>query len=193
MESDNDPAGRPRPFRFASDEVERYRQRRGPGQPRPLFRRWEAMGLLLLVAVGAAFVPGVRGVPGMGTLLMQTAAAGDTQARLFIMAPPILALLFAWRGSGRMARPFARFTSAAATATLSAMLVFIAFHLGLHLALRATGMWPWWSPWRASAPGATVGWSILIVVTAIRFLWGRAAGRLRQAERDKRRADRGKS
>lgn len=189
MKSDNDPAGGPRPFRFTSDGVERYRQRRGPGKPRPLFRRWEAMGLLLLVAVGAAFVPGVRGAPGMGTLLIQTAAAGDGRARLFIMAPPVLALLFAWRGSGRMTRPFTRFTSAASTATLSAMLVFIAFHLGLHVALRGTGMWPWWSPWRASAPGATVGWSILMVVTAIRFLWGRAARQLRAAAEDDGRTD----
>ena len=183
MDSDNDPAGRPRPFRFASDGVNRYRQRRRRGQPRPLFRRWEAMGLLLLVAVGAAFVPGVRGAPGMGTLLIQTAAGGDMRARLFIMAPPILALLFAWRGSGRMTRPFSRFTAAVSTATLSALMVFIAFHLGLHVALRATGMWPWWSPWRASMPGAAVGWLILMVVTAIRFLWGSAARELQQATR----------
>ena len=148
------------------------------------------MGLLLLVAVGAAFVPGVRGTLGMGTLLIQTAAAGDMRARLFIMAPPILALLFAWRGSGRMTRPFSRFTAAASTATLSAMMVFLAFHLGLHVALRATGMWPWWSPWRASAPGAAVGWSILMAVTAIRFLWGRAARELRRTGENDGRPDR---
>ena len=77
MESDHDPAGRPRPFRFASDEVERYRQGRGPGQPRPLFRRWEAMGLLLLVAVGAAFA--VNCVPSLEHHLAGADHAGVSQ------------------------------------------------------------------------------------------------------------------
>ena len=68
-----------------------------------------------------------------------------------------------------------------ATVTLSAVLVFVAFHLGLHLALRASDAWPWWSPWKATAPGAAVGWAVILLVAAIRFLWGRAADELRSA------------
>lgn len=168
-------------FRFSSPEVERYRQGRRRGVAQPLFRRWEAIGLLLLVTVGAAFVPGVRGAPAVVALLWHTADAGNLQTSFLAMTPALLALFFAWRASGRMTRPFSSFAALMATVTLSAVLVFVAFHLGLHLALRASDSWPWWSPWRATAPGAAVGWAVILLVAAIRFLWGRAADELRSA------------
>lgn len=181
MAPNPDSASRPPGFRFSSPDVERYRQGRRRGVARPLFRRWEAIGLLLLVTVGAAFVPGVRGAPAMVTLLWHTVDAGDLRTSFQAMTPALLALFFAWRASGRMIRPFSSFAALMATVTLSAVLVFVAFHLGLHLALRASDAWPWWSPWKATAPGAAVGWAVILLVAAIRFLWGRAADELRSA------------
>jgi len=174
-----DAGSRPPGFRFSSRDVERYRQERRRGVPRPLFRRWEAIGLLLLVTVGAAFVPGVRGAPAMVTLLWNTVDAGDLRTSFLAMTPALLALLFSWRASGRMTRPFSSFAPLMATATLSAVAVFVAFHLGLHLALRFSRSWPWWSPWKATAPGAAVGLAVILLVAAIRFLWGRTADELR--------------
>jgi hypothetical protein len=139
----------------------------------------------LLVTVGAAFIPGATGAPAAATILAEAAARGDLRSRLLILAPPLLALLFAWRASGRLARPFPSYLPLAMLATLSALAVYIAFQLGLYLALRTpfaalpTGQ----SPWRATLPGATLGWGVMMIVASVRFLWARAAADLRAARK----------
>ncbi len=164
------------PFRFSFSATGRYHAPGGPDPVRPLFRRWEATGLLLLVTVGGAFLPAGRGEPAVGTVLVEAAATGDLRARFFSLAPPLLAFLAAWRAAGRLSRPFRSFAPVAVEVTLSAVLVFVAFHLGLFLALqnhvRATASA---SPWEATLPGAILGWALILVVASIRLLWGRAA------------------
>ncbi|MFQ5768281.1 MAG: hypothetical protein ACE5ID_09910, partial [Acidobacteriota bacterium] len=100
---------RERPFRFTFAAARKYRTGSASRRERPLFRRWEAVGLLLLVTVGAAFIPSTRHQPAVGTLLMEAAARGELRARFFSLAPPLLALMFAVRASGRLVQPFRRF------------------------------------------------------------------------------------
>ena len=162
-------------FRFSFSSAERYRSRlpdRGNGPP--LFRRWEAIGLLLLVTVGAAFIP--VGGPAVATLLITAAEQGGQPARLLTLAPPLLALLFAWRASGRLVRPFTRLAAVAAVSTLSAFAVFLAFHLGLYLAVVAGSADSALRPrmWLTTLPGAMAGWGLLLVVASIRLLAQRA-------------------
>lgn len=189
MTSNSDPGRNQGQFRFSSSEMNPYRGRRSAGARLSLFARWEAVGLLLLVPVGALFIPGVRGAPAVVTVLLDAAARGDLRARFFAVSPLLLALLFAWRAAGRLARPFAGYAAVASTATLSAVAAYVAFHLGLHLALRISGAWPWWSPWRATAPGAALGWIIILVVAAIRFLSRRTAATLEAARHERNEAE----
>jgi hypothetical protein len=182
------PARSAGPFRFSftSDRPE-------PAGP-PLFRRWEALGLLLLVTVGAAFVPAAWGAPPAATTLVTVAARGDGGARFLSLAPPLLAVLFAWRASGRLTRPFAGFTSFFFLGTLSALAVYIAFQLGLVLALRTS---PVILPgdrsvWQATLPGAGMGWVVFLAVAAVRVLRGRAAAEL-QSAREQLEADRNRN
>jgi hypothetical protein len=113
---------------------------------------------------------------------MEAAADGHLRARFFSLAPPLLAFLFAWRAAGRLLRPFRSFAPVAMEVTLSSVLVYLAFHLGLFLALQqplaATATM---SPWLATLPGAMVGWVLILVVASIRLLWGRAAADLQAA------------
>jgi hypothetical protein len=149
----------------------------------PLLQRWQALGLLLLVTVGAASIPGVRGEPPAAAILLAAAAQVDGKARLMGLAPPLLAALFAWRASGRLARPFPGFTSFFFLATLSSLAVYIAFQLGLVLALRtapaplAGGR----SLWQVTLPGAALGWVVLQTVAAVQVLRRRASAGLQSA------------
>ena len=180
-QSDDSGGGR---FRFSFAGADRYVD----GQPgrdsgRPLFRRWEAIGLLLLVTVGAAFIP--AGGPAAATLLRAAAEQSDPSARFLTLAPPVLALMFAWRASGRLVRPFSRLAPLALVSTLSACAVFLAFHLGLYLALVAGSADPALRPgvWLTTVPGAVIGWVLLLVVASIRLAARRATHDL-QAARD---------
>ncbi|MFQ5670449.1 MAG: hypothetical protein ACE5HD_08030 [Acidobacteriota bacterium] len=134
------------------------------------------MGLLLLVAVGASFVPGGTQRPAAGTLLMEAMARGDLRARFFSIAPPLLSFIFAWRASGRLTRSFRRLPAVLVVASLSAAAVLIAFHLGFFLALQTHSIAfpPPPSLWKSTLPGALMGWVLLLVVTGIRWLSHRA-------------------
>ena len=187
MPADPESTSSHRTEKAPSSTEERFRFSFTSGQPAPagspLFRRWEALGLLLLVTVGAAFIPAAWGEPPAATILVAGAARGDTEARLLSLAPPLLAVLFAWRASGRLTRPFAGFTSFFFLGTLSALAVYIAFQLGLVLALRTSPvpMPGGRSLWQATLPGAGLGWGLFLVVAAVRVLRGRAAAGLRAA------------
>jgi hypothetical protein len=157
-------------FSFASDE---------PASPTSaLFRRWEALGLLMLVALGAAFIPGTWGAPPAAFTLVAAAARGETETRLLSLAPPLLAAGFAWRASGRLARSLGSFTTLFFLVTLSSLAVYIAFQLGLVLALRTShaAMPSVRSLWQSTLPGAALGWAALLVIAALRALRGRGAG-----------------
>ncbi|MFQ5720278.1 MAG: hypothetical protein ACE5IK_12085 [Acidobacteriota bacterium] len=166
-----------RAFRFSFSDAEKYRAADpGGAEKPPLLRRWEAVGLLLLVTVGAAFVP-VAG-QAAATRLIHLAAGGTTPIGLLSAAPPLLALMFAWRASGRLVRPFTRLGPFALVATLSALAVFLAFHLGLYLAFAAASIDGRPEPglWIRTVPGALAGWGTLMIVAVIR-LGARAAAR----------------
>ncbi|MFQ5768759.1 MAG: hypothetical protein ACE5ID_12370, partial [Acidobacteriota bacterium] len=67
-------------------------------------------------------------------------------------------------------------------ATLSALAVFLAFQIGLSLALQGHVAGDQRPPhWVATVPGALAGWALLLLVASIRLLARRASRDLRTA------------